>query len=899
MAARNEAKIKFTADTKQLTAEIMKANGAMASLRSAVKLNEAEYRNGADAVEYLKNKHQLLESQLEANRMKQDALSGKLDMAKQIYGENSREAQNWARKLTEAKVEQERLTTALNDCEKEIEEQRKATEKAQTPLEQLTKAISEQKERLSDLKTQYMNVALEQGESSDEAKGLMIAIDNLNDELGENEGKLKAVKTAVGEAGDEAEESGKKADEAGSKGWTMLKDIVADLASNAIQDCIDKLKEFGLSVMQLGIDFSSSMSNVQALSGATDEELGQLEKRARELGKSTIYSATDVADAMGYMALAGWETEDMLAGVDSVLNLAASASMDLAQASDIVTDYLSAFGMEASEASRLTDIMARTSSKANTNVEQMGEAFKFAAPNAGAMGYTAEDTSLAIGLMANNGIKASQAGTTLRGVLSRMAKPTEDVQDAMDLLGVSLDDGEGNMYSLKEVMEQLRRGFGSLKISEEELNGSLAQLSADLESGTITQDEYDESVIALTERAYGAEGAMKAEAASALAGKNALSGLLAIVSASPEDFDRLSEAINTSEGSAAAMAETMQDNLGGDIKELNSAFEEMKLHIFEDLENPARQVVTMITEEVIPAATSAYDWISKHQALLIALGVAFGIITGAMALQSAVQAVKIAMDAAEVASLGALIAAKVAAAGATLAALAPYLLIAAAIAAVIAIIVLCVRHWDEIKAVMLTVVAAIRDKVVTTWNNLKTTVGTVVTNIKNAIVTGFNAALSKVREIFDKVRSAVTEKINAAKEAVRTAIDAIKGFFNFEWSLPSLKMPHFRMEGGFSLMPPSVPHIAVDWYASGAVFNRPTLFATGSGFSGVGEAGPEAVSPISVLQDYVSDAVERHVPEIDYDRLGEKIADSFSRIDQKVVIGKREFGRIVREVAMV
>jgi hypothetical protein len=526
----------------------------------------------------------------------------------------------------------------------------------------------------------------------------------------------------------------------------------------------------------------------------------------------------------------------------------------------------------------------------------MGEAFKFAAPVAGAMGYTAEDTSLAIGLMANNGIKASQAGTTLRGVLSRMAKPTEDVQDAMDLLGVSLDDGEGNMYSLKEVMEQLRRGFGSLKISEEELNGSLAQLSADLESGTITQDEYDESVIALTERAYGAEGAMKAEAASALAGKNALSGLLAIVSASPEDFDRLTAAIDTSDGAAAAMAETMQDNLGGDIKEMNSALEEMKLHIYEGVEEPARAVVTMITEDIIPAMTSAYDWMTQHKELLAALGIVFGIITGAMILQSTVQAVKVAMDAAEVTSLTALIAAKAAAAAATLAALAPYLLIAAAIAAVIAIIVIGVRHWDQIKAVMLTVVAASRDIVVTTWNNLKTTVSTVVTNIKNAVVNTFNAALSKVREIFDKIKSAVTEKINAAKDAVKTAIDTIKGFFNFSWSLPSLKMPHFSIQGSFSLMPPSVPHIAVDWYAQGAVFNRPTLFNTGTGIAGVGEAGPEAVSPISVLQDYVSDAVERSAPAIDYDRMAERIGRAFERLNIKFAIGKREFARTVKEV---
>ena len=195
------------------------------------------------------------------------------------------------------------------------------------------------------------------------------------------------------------------------------------------------------------------MSKVAAISGATGDDLKALTDKAKEMGATTKFSASESADALQYMAMAGWKTDDMLSGLEGIMNLAAASGEDLATTSDIVTDALTAFGLTAEDSTHFADILAQASANANTNVGMMGETFKYVAPVAGALGYSAEDTALAIGLMANSGIKASQAGTSLRSIMSRMAKPTKEVQNAMNKLGVSLTDSSGNMKTLNELME--------------------------------------------------------------------------------------------------------------------------------------------------------------------------------------------------------------------------------------------------------------------------------------------------------------------------------------------------------------------------------------------------------------------------------------------------------------
>lgn len=342
----------------------------------------------------------------------------------------------------------------------------------------------------------------------------------------------------------------------------------------------------GAAAVKTTADFDKSMSQVKAVSGATGEDFDALRNKAREMGATTKFSASDAADAMNYMAMAGWKTNDMLGGISGIMDLAAASGEDLATTSDIVTDALTAFGKSADDSGHLADVMAATSSNANTNVSMLGESFKYVAPLAGAMNYSMEDTSVALGLMANAGIKASQGGTSLRTVLTNMLNPTDEMAKAMDDLGISLQNEDGSMKSLHDVMVELRSGFGSLKVSQKDFEEGIGALDAALANGEITQEEYNAQVDDWINKTFTAEDALKAQTAATLAGKTGLSGLLAIVNASEEDFDKLTNAVNNSEGAAHDMAVTMQDNLAGQIDILKSGLQELAIS-FGDIMMPA------------------------------------------------------------------------------------------------------------------------------------------------------------------------------------------------------------------------------------------------------------------------------------------------------------------------
>ena len=287
----------------------------------------------------------------------------------------------------------------------------------------------------------------------------------------------------------------------------------------------------GAAAIKTAANFESGMSAVAAISGATGTQLDQLTDKALEMGAKTKFSASEAASAMEYMAMAGWKTEDMLNGIEGIMSLAAASGEDLATTSDIVTDALTAFGLSAQDAGRFSDVLAAASSNANTNVSMLGESFKYVAPVAGSLGYTAEDTAIALSLMANAGIKASQGGTALRASLTRMIKPSKEASGVMKEYGISLTNTDGSMKSLGDVMGLLREKLGSL--SE----------------------------------------AQQAQVAATLFGQEAMSGMLAIINASEEDYNKLTKAIYGSEGAATNMADTMQDNLSGQLTILGSTIE--------------------------------------------------------------------------------------------------------------------------------------------------------------------------------------------------------------------------------------------------------------------------------------------------------------------------------------
>ena len=400
----------------------------------------------------------------------------------------------------------------------------------------------------------------------------------LNDQIGNTKDKLESLKQAQKEVGEELKKTGE-----GQEQYDALqREIIAvenelkNLEKAAIQssNAMAKISEVGGKLQDVGgkieavgnkmmpvsaaaagltagiikttADFDASMSKVAAVSGAAGEDFDKLREKAREMGATTKFTASDAADAMNYMAMAGWKTEDMLNGVSGIMNLAAASGEELATTSDIVTDALTAFGMSAEESSRFADILAAASSNANTNVSMMGESFKYVAPVAGSLGYSAEDVSIALGLMANSGIKASMAGTSLRNMFQRMAKPTKESAMAMDRLGLSLYDDEGKMYSFREIMNQLRGSMSNINVSIEDYEAALDNLDAQLEAGNIKQKQYDKELEELNLQTFGAEGAEKARAAAMLGGARAMSGLLAIANATEEDYNKLTAAVDNS-----------------------------------------------------------------------------------------------------------------------------------------------------------------------------------------------------------------------------------------------------------------------------------------------------------------------------------------------------------------
>lgn len=381
--------------------------------------------------------------------------------------------------------------------------------------------------------------------------------------------------------------------------------------------------------VKTGMDFDSQMSKVQAISGATSDEFEQLRAKAIQMGNDTKFSATESAQAFEYMAMAGWKTESMLGGIEGIMNLAAASGADLATTSDIVTDALTAFGMQAGEAGRFADILAAASSNSNTNVEMMGETFKYVAPLFGAMGYSAEDAALAIGLMANSGIKASQSGTALRGIIQRMAKPTKESGFAMEQLGISITDTDGNMKSFREVLQNIRDSMGNVKMSSTEFYEQVVALDQQLENGEITQKEYNKQIEALTEREYGAEAALKAKYAAMLAGTSGLSGYLALVNATDEDLQKLTAAIDGSssvmdgQGEAARQASVMNDNFKGSVTLLLSALTTMAITISDRVTPYVQQLTEWIkglVEWFNALSPAQQDQIVKWALIVAAVG---------------------------------------------------------------------------------------------------------------------------------------------------------------------------------------------------------------------------------------------------------------------------------------
>lgn len=466
----------------------------------------------------------------------------------------------------------------------------------------------------------------------------------------------------------------------------------------------------GTAATSVAATFEESMSKVEAISGATGEEMKALTDKAIEMGAKTKFSAKESADAFTYMAMAGWDAEQMIEGISGIMSLAAADGLDLATTSDIVTDALTAFGLQASDSAHFADVLAQASSSANTNVSLLGESFKYIGPVAGSLGMSVEDVSLALGLMANSGIKGSQAGTALRASLTNLFKPTDDMAAKMEELGIEVTNNDGSMKSLKEIMDILRSSFSTLTEAEQ------------------------------------------ANAAATIFGKEAMSGMLAIINSSESDYNNLADAIGNASGRADEMAETMMDNLSGAIEELKGAIESLMIKLGTALTPVIRDIAELITKVVEKLNTLSDEEIQqivKIAALIAAIGPVISIVGKVISVIGTVISVGGKLFAGIKAVVTFISGVLIPAIGSISP---PVLAVIAVIGALIAAGVALYKNWDEVSAWAKEA-----------WGSIKETVGN---------------AIDAMGEFFSNLGKSVSNIISSIGEWLSNLGSSISNFFS-------------------------------------------------------------------------------------------------------------------------
>lgn len=626
----------------------------------------------------------------------------------------------------------------LKDVEKLLKLDPGNTELLAQKHKLLGDAVKETKEKLETLKTaaEQAEKALNDGTISKDQ------YDALQREIIETENELKRLE----EQANQSATALQKISATGEK----LKDVGSNIegAGKKLLPVTATVTALGTASVKTAADFEAAMSKVAAVSGATGSDLEALSKKAREMGSKTKFSASEAAEAMNYMAMAGWKTEDMLSGIEGVMNLAAASGEDLATTSDIVTDALTAFGLSAQDSGHFADVLAAASSNANTNVSMMGETFKYCAPIAGALGFSVEDTAEAIGLMANAGIKSTQAGTSLRTIMTNLSGEVKICGENIGEVTVATTNADGSMRDLSDILADCRTAFSGLSESE------------------------------------------KAAAAESLVGKNAMSGFLALMNAGEGDIAKLSGAIDNCNGAAQSMADTMNNNLEGQLTILKSQLQELAISFGEILLPAVKKIVNWV-QGFIDVLNSLPDGVKETIVTVALIAAALGpvliiigkIITAVGTIMTIVPKVVGVIKAVKTAFL---------ALNATMLAN-PIVLIIAAIAALVAAFIYLWNNcdefrqfwidlWESIKEIAIAVWEALKEFFVAAWEFIKTTAETVW----NALASFFTWLWEGIKNTFTTVVNAISNFLstmwNTIKSVAETIWNAISAFFTTIWN---------------------------------------------------------------------------------------------------------------------
>ena len=764
MANKNEAKIKFTAETQEFTQQLNSANSEMSSLRAEMRLAEAQFKNTGDGAEYQQQRMELLEASLQANHDKQEALTAKLEVAKQIYGEDSEEVQRLERSLTNARTEEQNLLSQLNDTNGGMEQQKEAADGAGGAMDDMAQVL-----------------------------------------------------------------------------------ISAGIA--------DKIKEIGEAAVEMAGDFSEASATIVEGTGASGEALDGLNRSAKAAFGSIADADADLNSISAILAelytrfgVTGDEAEDL---TRKVSNFAQHTGTDGVGAVDSIADIMHRWGLDMEDVDGLLDDLTTANQSCQMSVDQLS------------------------GYLVNNSTQFQELGYS--------------TEDALAML-ISLSDGGANVGT---VMSGLTKGVGNLSEVTDDVPGAFQDaVNAIAECGSVSE-------------ALQAQVGDTGKTVEEIFGKKAAQELATNIQNGSFSIEGWTQALQENDGALQSTTEnatTMQDAM-------SQAANNVSLALGSTFAPAIAAVVTQVAQVITQVAQVVQDS-PMLQAVVMGVAVALGILAAALAISAVIQGVTTAFG-----MLNTVLLAN------------PIFLVVTAIAALVAALIYAYNNCEEFRAIVNAAFAAVRNvatnvftsvrNTVTTvfntissiarsisatlssvWNGIRTTASTVWNSIRSTASSIWNSIRSAASSGWNGIRTAITNPIEAASNTVQGIINRIKGFFPISIGriMSNLKLPHFSISGEFSLNPPSVPHFDIDWYAKGIVFNAPTLIPTMNGVKGVGEAGPEAVSPISVLQTYVGSAVQRYAPQIDYDRMGEKVAGACAKLGISIEVDKRQIGRVVREV---
>ena len=731
MPNNNETTTKFKVDISDLKKGIQEATRQIRLANAEFKAASSGMDNWQKSTDGVSKKIASLEKVLSSQNKILDSYKEQLKLIIAEYGENSKAADEMKIKIANQEAAINKTTkeingykTSLSELEQEQQNAANSTKDQTSAYNGLQTEIGEQETALSALKKEYANVVLEQGKNSDAAEALAGDISELSGKLTENKKKLSEADTAADEFDKSLDDLDDGANTATSGGLNVFTVALGNLVSNVISSAINKMKELVVGTIEVGKTFDSSMSNVAALSGATSKDLEMLRDTAKQFGSTTKFSASEAANALGYMALAGWDAQTSADALGGVLDLAAASGMDLASASDMVTDYMSAFNMEAKDSTYFADLLAYAQANANTTVQGLGDAFKNSAANMNAAGQDIETTTSLLAMMANQGLKGSEAGTALTAVMRDMTAKMEDGAIKIGETSVQVTDANGNYRDMTDIL-------------------------MDVEAAT-----------------KGMGDAEKAAALSSTFTSDSIKGLNLILNAGVSEAAKFEEELRNSSGTAKETAKIMNDNLGGDLTNLNSKLKGVQIAIYEKFEPALRSGVDALSK-LLDVVQFVVDHSTEFIAAIAAMAAG---IAAYVAYTTALKVMKDGWMALTVVEKGA------AAAQAVLNAVMsanPIGVVIALIAGLVAAFVVLWNKSEGFREFWIGLWDKIKEAAGSAWEWIKTNVMKIVDGFTDALKTAFNKIKSTVTSVWNTIKTITSKVWDGIKTAIMTVLKVL------------------------------------------------------------------------------------------------------------------------------